>query len=37
LLSRLSLSASVGSEVLRFDLTRNDLWKFWRRAPAVAA
>jgi hypothetical protein len=37
LLGRLSLSASVGSEVLRFDLTRSDLWKFWRRAPAVAA
>jgi hypothetical protein len=37
LLSRLSLSASVGSEVLRFDLTRGDLWKFWRRSPAVAA
>ncbi len=37
LLSKLSLSAAVGSAVLRFDLTRSDLWKFWRRAPAVAA
>jgi hypothetical protein len=37
LLSRLSLSAGVGSEVLRFDLTRSDLWKFWRRASAMAA
>jgi len=33
-LGALSLSASIDSAVARFDLTRSDLWKFWRRASA---
>src|SRR5262249_2198929 len=31
-LGALSLSASIDSAGARFDLTRRDLWKFWRRA-----
>jgi hypothetical protein len=33
-LDKLSVSAPLGSAVRRFDLSRSDLWKFWRSAAA---
>jgi hypothetical protein len=35
-LSVLSLLVGSGEGTLRFDLSAGDLWKFWRRAPALA-
>jgi hypothetical protein len=35
-LSMLSMLIGSGDSVLRFDLGAGDLWKFWRRTPALA-
>jgi hypothetical protein len=37
MLHELSLSVSVGAQVRRFDLTRGDLWKFWRGSSGANA